>query len=496
MPIESTFKNQLMHALHAAVQNFNDGDSPNDAVAKTAEAYDFNPEQATRLVETFNTARTIYHYKSASDRTSTFELAEPGVVLSKIYKEEQPEEKAASVGSDYDCYDIPEINYQKDMDLDKQGMPNIDIAEPTEFMDTNIDTLTAKSYKALNVQRDLAETARTEATLAGTKAAQILSKVANSLSLGYEEECQDKYNRLMAGYCTQATDRMRDQWAPVMSKLSEFVPAWMAKGAEGVKLANVIDDSDLQNFVGQLKEAKDFMEAEAEMLAVAERIEKDANEFEREFYAAIEPALPPKQAKSVLEEVLSPDFLKRAAEGDTPEDEDDSDGASGVTINDIKEMNVTHEGAKGQDRGSKGRSEGMFSPVYEGIAEAQKQRMTGGLTDTLDAAMERPIVDENKKITERLKNVQRQLMLEDLMVNDPVLSDEDPDTVAQAYQAIVQIAPELSMNKEVVRAVLRSSAQSIAVSPYDAQTWAQLEKTISEVSGKLPARKMEAVKKK
>ena len=63
------FKDRLVSALHESVGYFNQDNDPNAAVAKAAASNDFNIDQTRRLVEMFNTARTLYHYKSASDRT-------------------------------------------------------------------------------------------------------------------------------------------------------------------------------------------------------------------------------------------------------------------------------------------------------------------------------------------------------------------------------------------------------------------------------------------
>ena len=40
------------------------------------------------------------------------------------------------------------------------------------------------------------------------------------------------------------------------------------------------------------------------------------------------------------------------------------------------------------------------------------------------------------------------------------------------------------MQKEVVRAVLRQAVHSLAIGPYDAQSWTDLEKNIRAISGK------------
>ena len=95
---------------------------------------------------------------------------------------------------------------------------------------------------------------------------------------------------------------------------------------------------------------------------------------------------------------------------------------------------------------------------------------------------------ENTRISENLRNIQRQILLQDLMVNDPVLSEEAPETVAQAYAAVMNMAPEVSTNKEVMRAILRQSVNSVAVSPYDAEMWTKLERNLANIRGGAPSR--------
>lgn len=75
-----------------------------------------------------------------------------------------------------------------------------------------------------------------------------------------------------------------------------------------------------------------------------------------------------------------------------------------------------------------------------------------------------------------MNNLRRQLILQDLLVRDKVLSQEDPNTVAAAFRSINQISPDTTLNKEVLRSMLRSVVQSVALSPYDAKTLADVDK--------------------
>jgi len=474
MSIANTFKDRLMGALHSAVGHFNAGSDPNTAVVKAAQENDFNADQATRLVETFNTARTIYHYKSAADRTAGFELADPAAVIPLMFKVEA-QAKTASVNHDYSSYDIPEARYEDGLDVKAAGVRDFEFGTPVDYADTNLDAQGARAMQALHVQRDLAETARGEASIAGTKAAQILSKVAMQISRGYEDRCLDAYGRLQTGYYVSASPAVRDQWGPVMAKFAEFVPSWLDAGYRGMDFGNVIDDRDLGQYTEQLKEAKYWMEAESEMLAVAGQLDKEADAFEREWMEIIAPVLPRQQERTCAD-FLSPSLRKLAQQAGDPFN-------INITMPKDKEQSSAPAAPKSKSSGP-----GFFGGLAADAAkDSMKAPMAGAVDSGLKGLIGAPTEAENKGLSERLKNVQRQIMLEDLMVNDPVLGDEDPQVVVQAYQTVLGTAPELAMNKEVVRAILRQAVHSVAISPYEAQVWTDLEKNIRHLAGKSDA---------
>ena len=459
MSIGNAFKDKLMDALHTAVGHFNEGSDPNTAVVKAAQEFDFNADQATRLVETFNTARTIYHYKSASDRASEFDIADPAAVIPAMFKEE-PEKTATAVNQDYSSYDVPEADYREGMVVKAAGVQDVDLGTPQDYLDTNLETQSARAMKAVNSHRQLAEAATGEAGIAGTKAAQVLGKLAAELGRGYESDCLDRYSRLQLGYNVGASDTKRAQWGPVLTKLSEFVPQWLESGYRGIKQAGVIDDTDLQAYVDLLKEAKYWMEAEAEMLAVADQLNKEADAFEREWLDIFEPTMP-KARESSVADFLTPSLAKLAGQDYNPGDSQDK--------SDKPKEKKTEPGFMGK-------------LVQDSASSAAKENLGGVMSHGVDAVIGAPKPSENRDLSERLKNVQRQIMLEDLMVNDPVLSDEDPETVTQAYQSVLSIAPHLASNKEIVRAILRQAVHSVAISPYEGQVWTDLEKNIRNLT--------------
>ena len=464
----SEFKERLITALHSAVSSFNETNDPNASVIKAAQDNDFNVDQTTRLVETFNTARTIYHYKSAGDRTEPFSLADSSVVIPAMFKSLPDTKKAVSADHDYSDYDLREVDYRGQMIIKAADGLNEDAAVVSrEYHDISMDTLSDRAMDIVHVNRDLASTARDEASMCGNKAAEALNKLASAISLGYEDVCQDQYNRLMAGYLTEASPLTKEQYGPVMSKLASFVPAWLDTGSRGIKLGSVIDDRDLSKYIMLVKEAKHWLEEEASMLAIADQLDKEATAFEEEWYAAA----------GIVEE--------KQAEVKSE-------------LSDLVKVSQTLPKTDNPDKVQSTPDKKKYEPgmILSGLSKGISGGIGGATTDTISSGLNQmlsgPAERENKALSDELKNVQRQLVLEDLMVTDPVLSEEPPHKILAAYKALLSLSPEVAANKEVVRAILRQSVHSMAISPYEAQTWTDLEKTIQQVTGKSPATAMPA----
>jgi hypothetical protein len=128
-------------------------------------------------------------------------------------------------------------------------------------------------------------------------------------------------------------------------------------------------------------------------------------------------------------------------------------------------------------------------PVTHIVGDYLQERKRDIVTTGLDSMIGvRKIEQENKDLSETMHNFRRKMLLEDLIVNDPVLAEEDPDTVINAYRNLMDLAPEVSLNREVVRAILRQSVHSSAISPYDAKSFVDLEEALKSVRGTMPPR--------
>ncbi len=453
------FKDRLMGALHEAVQHFNSDNNPNAAVVKAARDNDFNIDQTQRLLEMFNTARTLYHYKSAGDRTNEFALADPDAVMADLFKDDpQPQAKTAAYVS-YSDYDVPERSRHEPTYVEKAAA----LQTPTDEQ-LSVEALSRQAMLALRETRQTAKIASDEARIAGSMAGSALTRLARCFAAGIKSANEDKYARLVTGYGKDP------EYGPVLAKLAEFVPekdkapaALMAKYARHA----VIDDRDLGTELALLKEARDWMSVEAEMLAASGVLEKEASAFEVEYLEALQVPTG-KTAAAGLSDFIRPEIVKAAQV---------SRESTYETRNLLGDKVMVTEKS---DPAGVGLPQ-FFDAVPSLAAGALKKPLE---TIDVERAFTAPAARQNRALSERLKNVQRGIMLQDLMTNDPVLSEETPETVAEAFNAILQLAPEMASNKEVVRAVLRQTVHSVAVSPYDAEIWTKLEKNLQNIRGK------------
>lgn len=78
------------------------------------------------------------------------------------------------------------------------------------------------------------------------------------------------------------------------------------------------------------------------------------------------------------------------------------------------------------------------------------------------------------------ENVRRAMMLQYLLATDDVLKDMDRNTVLSGYNTLLSVAPKVANDMELVRAILRQTAQSTAISPFDAEQWAKLDQRMND----------------
>ena len=470
--IAPEFRNQLMTSLRSAVDAFNSGSNPNEAIAKAASAADFNAEQTRRLCETFNTARTLYHFeRHPTEKSAAFDLADADEVLAKLYRPAAAK-KATTGLPDYAEYEIREVNARDGelVDASADLFPKAAEALPT------VEAQAERLYRITNTFRQVSDEAVSDADKADIVAAQDLQKLAYIIVQDFDWAGADKFARFSQLFAD-------NEFKPVWTKLAELLPERIKLTEEDmVKVGRVFSDADLAQHKELFTHAKWLMEESASIRAAGATFQKEATDVEQAFMDIVCPGAQVDDVDSILNfskeaqttlGYKQPKPLTRYTVGELLDD-----NPSDSTL-DVKEQQRPFGSAALEAASA------ASSAASKGVGDAAGKYISSGM----EKMIKDPIVRENKKITERLKNRQREVLLQDLIVSDPVLGEADPKLVANAYMSVMQIAPEVSLNKEVVRSILRQAVHATSISPYDASSWAELEKVINETRGTLPARK-------
>lgn len=455
-----SFKENLMTALNGAVAYRNGGADDNEAVAKAASDNNFNQQQTRRLAETYNTAKTIYFYKSAEDRGGAFTIADPDVVLGIMVTPEQEERKSASAAVglyDYSEYDRRETDW---LDGTDKAASSLDTHLDTITSDRNIDDVVYSLQRNSSDVTRTAEHCKSAADMCLVKYTEAIDKIASFVRLEHGVE-KDIYPITCSGIEAVLG---KEAAAPVIRDLDQWVPNLFRSPTAGPDISTF--DTDHPGITAVVKTAAEALGGYAESMAASEQFNKMAEEFESEWKDILF-GTKKAEADSWVDDVLPGEFHEKVAQS-APSSYNVGDllAESRTVAKPVADFGDSIAGVIGKG------VTGAVSPAISSVMSAQPSGPSG----------------ENLSLQEKLRNVQRQQILEDLMVNDEVIAGEDPQKVTNAYQALLQTAPHVSLNKEVVRSVLRQASQAASISPFDAKSWADLEGSIAKQTQQTPTK--------
>jgi hypothetical protein len=79
------------------------------------------------------------------------------------------------------------------------------------------------------------------------------------------------------------------------------------------------------------------------------------------------------------------------------------------------------------------------------------------------------------EVDEEVNNIRRQKILMDLMADDEIIATMGPGNIQNAYNVLLGISPELSLQPAIVQAWLRNAGSSQAVDPFAAKQLVELD---------------------
>lgn len=454
-------KEKLMDALKKAAEHYNGGMGANAAVAKAAEDADFNEKQAERLTEMFNTALAIDKERDKVDPAGTCELACKEAVAKILLDGCGQKKEASAVDPDYSFYSgVPEWT-NGTIEARRKGRMSMMKAASAgdESVPDELNVSQRSLYKIIEGQIDMLKTASSAA-----------DDVVRNLKIEIEQESIKIAKAIESPF---ADPELADMFKAACN------------GENAVKCVSEYSTKVAESDGGRFSKMHVFDSTKVdELLKSAETIESDMaqiKEYERkrDFYMS--------KAAEAQEEMLEAVGLKKAGEeehvgiadmfrgvqkkagsGDEKVDADATKSDADICV---KIAKLIRESDTSSESVAK-----LAEELEKDAAPRLLWNVSPSVEDTHEALTKFPGIDSENK---RLLNVRRSILLADLMSNDPIIRDADPNVVAEAYKTMVMTSPRVSLDKSQVRAFLRSAVNSVAISPADAKIIADVDKGMS-----------------
>ena len=465
-------KERLMEALKVAAADYNSGTGADIAVAKAAEAADFNSDQTDRLVEMFNTLAALHKEKDAEDSTGSCELASKSNVAKILLDSDMSKAASAAPAGKADdaSYSFYETSPEKSngmIEARGRGMAKVaadmtPVAAVPEELNVSERCLFGMISDRIDLMKSAGAAADEIVRQSQLEAERCAVKIAKAIEHPFADpELAD----LFKAACTS------EKAVALVSEYSTKVAE--SKGGRFASM-NVFDTVKVDELLKVASELESFLDQIPEYEGKRDFYIQKAAESEDAVVGIIGLAKPKEKASiadffkvaSVRVNTAGAESTKSAEEqssGDTKED-------ANLSVK-IAEL-IRKSGISSEELNKLAEDLEKDAAVPKSILSIPLptvSMMSDSLSKSKSSAGERQIV----------LNVRRAMLLSDLMANDPIIRDADPNTVVDIYKSIVMSAPRLSLDPTVVRSVLRSGVNSVAISPNDIKTLTDVDKGVA-----------------
>ena len=448
----NTFKEKLGVALEKSVDEYNSGMSADDAIVKVARDMNFNTDQTERLVETFNTARTINFYKHASDKTQSFDLADKPGVINSLFGDNITTKKASHELYDYSSYDTPEHDYRRG---------SLAFSGPSFTDKFSEEALATSAHNYINMCKSASDKAHDTAGMLDANITSSITDLIDGLKRSSDPNGKVAKIRIICGGTPHFDDIFN------MFPKSIIDDGLFSK----MKSDDVIDDSGVSDVVSKIKDIGSMIGDRDNLESISITWTKKAEDFRNKYLEANGISNKKSNSKKSLSDFVT--MHKSAAENDQIRP------VLPIIVSDavspVFKSKLDYQG----------------SGLHKAIHDIPTKNITADTSNLADYFVEPDT--ERRKATKVLENMRRGEIINDLIRNDPIISEADPADVATAYNGLIDISPDLSLKKEIVRSILRQSLNSVAMSPYDAKTYLDVNKGINDIKHDYIQRQMRMV---
>jgi len=437
-------------ALDSAVHYVNGGSAPTEALNKVAEEYDLNHNYIHRVGSALNVALTYNHFKKAEDRSVDFPIADiPAVVKGQYTVKDASEKKAVSENFSSNASEAESPDFVKMMYRPNYKQAYLKIATELEPEIQNSDkyicTKAANYINKLEKQLDHAKTEKVGAELGMNSA---FAGLVNTFSRSPEARTsfEEFESQVFSKHGEESVDYLDFIYKSAGLKEERGVHDEHYKMFDLCKEAAMFDrflestESLKKNLVlaKEAEELIDFEKSHVSQIYQEYGLSKLSSEFEE---------------GSTSGPIANP--IPAHLESDKVEDVHEE-------VDPVMKRIKENLAAKKKSEDLEKESEDSWQSGFI------KKRIE-------DVFASKEKAKKNPFSASPLENIQRQSLVQDLLITDPILSKAKPRKVIHAYEQILRLAPQLSLEKDVVRGLLRQLVEAQALSDYDADRLTQAD---------------------
>jgi hypothetical protein len=420
---------RLMECINLTTDNVNDGMHPNAAIIKAASAAGVAPGEVKLVVHAYNTGRTARQRVEGDDpfeKSAEFEMADLPTILDEMYPDNV---KKASV-NDFEI--SPEYSFspkpmlarlgsreKRAIHVDWKTLGDTTIVAPAAYPSDPKAAMQKASANADRLKTDVEEHRR--------KAASAFDDMAETFTglTGYFRRPDARPIPVVKEAVMLIHGGKGEE---VMDQLIKVTPSLM-------KLANHKTGQSLLGTRGREKMCSvDSLDATDEPFPAIARLLGQVDTYKRLKQAWSEKQAEAKQQAEVLLRPFAVPAVSLSILG--PSLDDEMAKAAG-----FNPMGMMGSVALMQNMVGRPAANRLKAPEESQLVESTLQDLT-------DPAHEA-----------KIRGINTQAMLQDLVLNDPVISGYDPEEVSTAYNDLVQISPSLADQKLPMQAMLRKQLQ-------------------------------------
>lgn len=429
---------KLITAIERAASLVNDGAAPNDAIVKSASDANIPAGHINLMVHAYNTGRTNKQREvgdDAAEKAADFQLADSNVVMSALYpatvKTSAALQQNSVISTEYAVSPKGFIS-RHNAAQKKTAAATYSPPEKT-WTPAPRDELAAarRDYSRRAAEKRAEEEVRRQATAAHSKAAASMEKLCEYFRVPGNMSFNDAVREVGL--------RLGDSGVSVLQKVAAVYPHFTKQAA-----------------------TKDHHFGDLPVVGLVEHVIRDVtsyNDAQSKVAGQKTAAAPVKQVPqpvtgSILHDPkTAPLALKVAAVA--AKSKKKSEPAEPAPLGSYSGL-VSHMGKIMGPQAAIAKQEAAGDP------RAQKEKAYMRMSDA---------DHENK-----LQQIKSRGVLNDLILNDPVISGHDPHEVAAAYNQIAEMAPNFTGSSAAMQALLRKRLEAGQLADFDVKQMIEMEK--------------------